>query len=168
MRSAFLIGTWLAVALWGAALSFVPACKLLHGSAAAGGVDALVFASPAVDAGDAAGPSSSAGASDAAAAAPTHALVRPSGPPAAGNACAPRDAKEASACAPGGFEELACVGEVWKVAETCRGPGGCKSDATGVQCDPGTPRPGDACLATAAPRCSNVHTVFACKNGAWE
>ena len=60
------------------------------------------------------------------------------------------------------------MGGVWKVAETCRGPGGCKSDATGVQCDPGTPRAGDACVSSAAPRCSNVHTVFTCKSGAWE
>ncbi len=141
---------------------------MLRGVATDGGGDALIAPSPSAAASETPAPSSSASAEDAAAAAPTHALVRPAGPPAAGNACAPRDAKEAAACAPGGFEELACVGGVWKVAETCRGPGGCKADTTGVQCDSGTPRAGDACLATAAPRCSNVHTVFACKNGAWE
>jgi hypothetical protein len=37
-----------------------------------------------------------------------------------------------------------------------------------VHCDPSTLRAGDACVEAAPPPCSNVHTVFACKNGAWE
>jgi|SRR5277367_927713 len=166
MRCTSRVVSLLGIALVGAPLSFVPACKLLHGAAGDagdGGADAAASASAA--------PSESASSSASAldASAPTHApAAHPSGPPAAGNACAPRDAKEAAACAPGGFEELACESGVWKVSETCRGPGGCKVDAAGVHCDPGTPRAGDACPATAIPHCGNVHTVFACKNGAWE
>jgi hypothetical protein len=125
--------------------------------------------SPPADASEAppsTGPETSA---DAATAGPAHAPApHPAGPPAAGIACAPKDPKEATACAPGGFEELTCTGGLWKVSETCRGPGGCKSDATGVHCDPGVARAGDACPATAPPHCSNVHTVFICKNGSWE
>jgi hypothetical protein len=170
MRRVFCDVPWLRVALFASALAFVPACKLLPGSAVDAGREAAPAASspePAADA--AAEPSSAAASADAAAEVPTHApVVRPVGPAAAGNACAPKDVKEATACAPGGFEELACTGGVWKVSETCRGPGGCKADAAGVHCDPGTPRAGDACPATAAPHCSNVHTVFLCKSGAWE
>ena len=146
---------------------------MLPGFAADAGSDAAPAASspgPA-DAGVTAAPSSSAiaAAADAATEAPAHApAVHPAGPAAAGNACMPKEGKEATACAPGGFEELTCAGGVWKVSETCRGPGGCKADAAGVHCDPGTPRAGDACPETAAPHCSNVHTVFICKNGAWE
>jgi len=98
-------------------------------------------------------------------------LVRPAGPPAAGNACSPKDPREASACAPGGFEELACIGGVWKVAQVCRGPGQCKpgtAEATGVHCDLGVPAMGDPCAASAAPRCASVHTVYTCKGGTWE
>jgi hypothetical protein len=162
MRTAFRLMTGLTFAAPAVAFAFVPACKLPHGQGADGGGDAAPSASTAASETPAA--SSSASAPDAAAA-PTHPF-RPSGPPAAGNEC--REAIEATACAPGGFEKLACVGGVWKVAETCRGAGGCKAVGTSVQCDPGTPRAGDACPATAAPHCSNVHTVFTCKDGAWE
>jgi hypothetical protein len=149
-----------------AALSFAGACKRPQGAGADAGPDAAPTAAAPEGGPEPAPPASAA---DAASEAPTHApVVRPSGPPAAGNACAAKDAKEAVACASGGFEELACTGGVWKVSETCRGPGGCKADAAGVHCDPGTPRAGDACPAAAAPRCSNVHTVFTCKSGAWE
>jgi hypothetical protein len=168
MRRAVRVFVLLAVPLFGVALSFVPACKLLHGEAGDGGSD--VAAPAAASASEAPAPSASA--RDAASEAPTRApVVHPAGPPAAGNACSRQDAKETNettACAPGGFEELTCVGGAWKVSETCRGPGGCKADAAGVHCDPGTPRAGDACLEATPPRCSNVHTVFACKNGAWE
>ncbi len=155
--------TGLAFAAPAVAFSFVPACKLLHDGGADGGADAAPSASAAASETPAA--SSSASAPDAGAA-PTHTAFRPSGPPAAGNEC--REAIEATACAPGGFEKLTCVGGVWKVTETCRGAGACKAVGTAVQCDPGTPRAGDACPATAAPHCSNVHTVFTCKDGAWE
>ncbi len=155
----------LAVLVLCVVLSFAPACKMLHGGATDGGPDAAPGAT--AEAGPE--PTAAASAADAAAEAPTHAaVVHLSGPPAAGNACAAKDAKDAIACAPGGFEELTCAGGVWKVSETCRGPGGCKADGAGVRCDPGTPRAGDACPATGAPRCSNVHTVFTCKSGAWE
>jgi hypothetical protein len=154
-------------AFGGWALAFVPACKMLGSPGPDGGVDAAASALAPDSEAPSAEPSPPASAADAAA--PAHgAVVHPVGPPAAGNACAAKEAKEAVACAPGGFEELTCVGGVWKVSETCRGPGGCKADSAGVHCDPGTPRAGDACPATAEPRCSNVHTVFTCKNGAWE
>jgi hypothetical protein len=140
---------------------------MLARSGSDGGVDAATIAPVAESAAPSAEPSPSASAADAAA--PSHGVVlHPLGPPAAGNACSPKEAKEAVACAPGGFEELSCVGGIWKVSETCRGPGGCKADSAGVRCDPGTPRAGDACPASAEPRCSNVHTVFTCKNGTWE
>jgi hypothetical protein len=180
MRRARPVVVLLAVTLSGGALSFVPACKLLHGGAADGGADsgsdgAPVAASASASdtpASSSSSSSSSSAAPDAASEAPTHApVVHPAGPPAPGNACSPKDAKDAketNACAPGGFEELTCAGGVWKVSETCRGPGGCKVDGAGVHCDPGTPRAGDACPAAATPRCGNVHTVFACKSGAWE
>src|ERR1700722_15257511 len=163
----------LAVSLSGTALTFVPACKLLHGEAGDGGGEAAVTsASAPATASASEAPAPSASAADAASEAPTHApALHPSGPPAAGNECSQKDAKETkgtTACAPGGFEELTCTGGVWKVSETCRGPGGCKADAAGVHCDPGTPRAGDACPANAPPHCSNVHTVFVCKSGAWE
>jgi hypothetical protein len=153
----------LLLSLPAAALSFVPACKASRGEGD-GGADAASSAqAPPVPS---SAPLASASAADAAAEAPTHGVVvRPASPPAAGNACA---AKEAVACAPGGFEELACTAGVWRVSETCRGPGGCKADGAGVHCDPGTPRAGDACSASAVPRCSNVHTVFTCKSGVWE
>jgi hypothetical protein len=149
---------------------FVQACKSA-GSAGPGAADAPADVAPPPPA--APEPDAEAAPDAIADAAPTSATphaapVRPSGPPAAGNACAPKEPKESSACAPGGFEELACSGGVWKVAQICRGPGGCKSDAAGVHCDPGTPLAGDACGATAVPRCANVHTVFTCKNGSWE
>jgi hypothetical protein len=173
MRSAFRVTSWLSAALAGGACLFIPACKMLPGFSADAGSDAAPAASSSgpADAGVTAAPSSSAiaAAADAATEPPAHApAVHPAGPAAAGNACAPKEAKEGTACAPGGFEELTCAGGVWKVSETCRGPGGCKADASGVHCDPGTARAGDACLETAAPHCSNVHTVFICKNGAWE
>ena len=159
----------LAHALGGGALAsvFVPGCKMLSGAGFDGGADAAASLPDAPSATPPGEPSPSASAADAAA--PAHGGVfHPAGPPAAGNACVAKEGKEAVACAPGGFEELTCTGGIWKVTETCRGPGGCKFDSAGVHCDPGTPRAGDACPATAEPRCSNVHTVFSCKNGAWE
>jgi hypothetical protein len=70
-------------------------------------------------------------------------------------------------CAPGGFEEMVCTNGAWKMAQTCRGPGGCKSDATGVHCDVGNPVAGDACTAGAPARCVGATTVLACQNGHW-
>jgi hypothetical protein len=172
MRRAVRVAFFLALAIGGGGISFVfvsfvSGCKGLAGARPDGGVDGAASAPVSASQAPSVEPSPSASAADAEA--PAHAaVVHAAGPPSAGNACASKDAKEAVACAPGGFEELTCAGGVWKVSETCRGPGGCKADGAGVHCDPGTPRAGDACPATAAPRCSNVHTVFTCKNGAWE
>jgi len=168
MRRAVRVAFLLAFAIGGGALSFVPGCKGLAGARPDGGVDGAASAPVTASPAPSAEPSPSASAPDAEAPARGAVVVHPAGPPAAGNACSSKDAKDAVACAPGGFEELACAGGVWKVSETCRGPGGCKADGAGVHCDPGTPRAGDACPATALPHCSNVHTVFTCKNGAWE
>ena len=70
------------------------------------------------------------------------------------------------ACAPDGFEELSCVAGIWRAMQTCRGGGGCKANASGVTCDPGALRQGDACVvASTAPRCADAHTVLLCQNG---
>jgi hypothetical protein len=164
MPHAFRLATFAAAAF---AVLFVQACKKSESAAPSsdGGIDAAPLAAM-----DAAEPETTpdAAAADAAPANVTHAAVHPVGPPAVGNGCNPKDPKEARACAPGGFEELACMGGVWKVAQVCRGPGACKTDAAGVHCDPGPPAAGDPCAEPAAPRCASVHQVFMCKAGLWE
>jgi hypothetical protein len=138
-----------------------PACKLLHKGADAGS-DA---ATDAAMADEAAAPAETPSESPADAG---PAAVHPSGPrhgpPAPGNACTlPKDTV---ACTPDGFEEVTCAGGVWKLLETCRG--GCKGEGPALKCDPGVPRPGDACVAASAvPRCADAHSVLQCQNGHW-
>ena len=159
----------LAVTAISFAPSFLPACKKSESASAAdGGVDASPPAPPAASIEEAPEAGVGMDATPGGAASTARPTVHPSGPPAVGNACTAKEPREASACAPGGFEELACTGGVWKVAQTCRGPGRCKADGAGVHCDPGVPAAGDACLESAAPRCASVHTVFVCKGGGWE
>jgi hypothetical protein len=154
----------LAFASLSLASSFIQACKKSESGAPGGDGGLGLDAAPPDASADMA---SEAGAVASASAAATVArpVVHPSGPPAVGNGCT---GKEASACAPGGFEELACANGVWKVAQVCRGPGACKADGAGVHCDLGPPAAGDPCAESAAPRCASVHTVFACKGGTWE
>ncbi len=99
----------------------------------------------------------------------THAAaVRAMGPPAPGNACTSKEGVNGLACAPGGFEELECVGGFWKVLQTCRGSGGCKAEgAAAIHCDPGNPVASDACVAGSAPRCTDMHSLLSCQNGRW-
>jgi hypothetical protein len=59
------------------------------------------------------------------------------------------------------------MGGIWKILQTCRGAGGCKSDGAAIHCDPGNPVAGDACTAGAAARCVDAHSVLACTNGKW-
>jgi hypothetical protein len=147
------------------ASSFIQACKKSESGPPGGDGGLGLVAAPPDASADIAPDAGAVVAAGSAAASVARSVVHPSGPPAAGNGCT---GKEASACAPGGFEELACVSGVWKVAQVCRGPGACKADGAGVHCDPGPPAAGDPCAESAAPRCASVHTVFACKGGTWE
>ena len=133
------------------------ACK--HpGSGGDGGADGAASASASVADTASAAPSASA-------APPATATVVRVGPPSPGVPC---KAGDTNACAPGGFEELACTGGVWRITQTCRGPGACKGTGAAVACDVGTPLVGDACVAgAAAARCKNPQTAQACTGGKW-
>jgi hypothetical protein len=131
--------------------------------------DAQAAASAAADAQASAAPEASE--TPSASAAPTvtaHARVtphHPEGPPADAKPC--EAGKDTTACTADGFEELTCMEGHWKVVQTCRGSGRCTGEGASLRCDVGTPQQGDACVANAPARCTDAHTLMACKQGHW-